>query len=65
MPIIIAAAIWDPHWQGCHVCLHSDNMAMVSVLDKKATRGVRMAQLLHTLFSMQPSLNFTFHPSTY
>ena len=50
VPIIIAAAIWDPHWQACHVCFHSNNMAMVSVLDKKATSRVRMTQLHHTLF---------------
>ena len=50
VPIIIAAAIWDPHWQACHVCFHSNNMAMVSVLDKKATSRVRMTQLHRTLF---------------
>ena len=32
VPIVIAAAIWGSHWQGCHVCFHSNNMAVVLVL---------------------------------
>ena len=65
MLIVIAAAIWGLHWQGCHVCFHSDNKAVVSVLVKRAAKDACMNHLLRTLFSMRPSTSFTFRQSTY
>ena len=50
VPIVIATAIWGPHWQGCHVCFHSDNMAVVSELVKRAAKDACMDHLLRTLF---------------
>ena len=38
VPVVMAAAVWGHQWQGCHVCFHSDNMAVVSVLVKRAAK---------------------------
>ena len=47
-------------WQGCHVCFHSDNMAVVSVLVKRATKDARMNHLLRTLFFYTAIYKFHF-----
>ena len=33
VPVVIAAALWGRHWTSEHVCFHSDNMAVVSILN--------------------------------
>ena len=38
VPVVMAAAVWGHQWQGCHVCFHSDNMAVVSVLVNRAAK---------------------------
>ena len=60
VPIVTAAAIWGPHWQGCHVCFHSDNNAVVSVLVKRAAKDACMNHLLRTLFFYAAIYNFHF-----
>ena len=32
VPIVVAAAIWGPHWSGSHVLFHCDNEAVVTVI---------------------------------
>ena len=46
VPVVVAAALWGSRWGGQHVCFHSDNMAVVSVL---TTGTARSAPLMHLL----------------
>ena len=32
VPVVVATAVWGQYWIGQHVCFHSDNMGVVSVL---------------------------------
>ena len=62
VPVVMAAAVWGHQWQGCHVCFHSDNMAVVSVLVNRAAKDERMNHLLCTLFFY--AAYYKFHFST-
>ena len=35
VPVTMAAALWGPQWSGKHICFHSDNMAVVAVLQRR------------------------------
>ena len=39
VPIVVAAAIWGPHWSGCHVCFRCDNDAVVTVIQNRSAHG--------------------------
>ena len=60
VPIVIAVAILGPHWQGCQVCFHSEKMAVVSPLVKRATKDACMNHLLCTLFFYAAIYKFHF-----
>ena len=38
VPVVVAAALWGRLWEGCHICFHSDNMAVVAVLNKRTAK---------------------------
>ena len=46
VPIVIAAALWGKYWQGKHIHFHSDNMAVVAILN---SRTAKTPQLMHLL----------------
>ena len=46
VPIIAAAAIWGGHWHRQHICFHSDNMAVVSILQNRTARDELALHLL-------------------
>ena len=50
LPIVVAAAMWGASWQGAHVCFHSDNMAVVMVINKHLAKDVSTIHLLRCLF---------------
>ena len=58
VPFVMAAAVWGHQWQGCHVCFHSDNMAVVSVLVNWVAKDERMNHMLRTLFFHDLNLSF-------
>ena len=60
VPVVIAAAVWGHQWQGCHVCFHSDNMAVDSVLVNQAAKDELMNHLLCTLFFYVAYYKFCF-----
>ena len=37
VPVVVAAALWGEKWLQRHVCTHSDNMAVVSVIKSVTT----------------------------
>ena len=60
VPVVMAAAVWGHQWQGCHVCFHSDSMAVVSMLVNQATKDELMNHLLCTLFFYAAYYKFHF-----
>lgn len=61
VPVAIAAALWGPYWSGKHVCFHSDNMAVVAVLQQRSAKSPPLAHLLRciALFSAYHSFHFS------
>ena len=49
VPIVMAAATWGPQWNGQRVCFHSDNMAVVAVINCNSTREPSMMHSLGCL----------------
>ena len=50
VPIVVAAALWGRLWEGCHICFHSDNMAVVAVLNKRTAKDPLLLHLLRCLY---------------
>ena len=50
VPIVVAAALWGRLWEGCHICLHSDNMAVVAVLNKRTAKDPLLLHFLRCLY---------------
>ena len=46
VPVVVAAALWGGLWQGHHIRFHSDNMAVVSILNMKTSKAPQLMQLL-------------------
>ena len=53
VPVAIAAGLWGPQWSGKHICFHSDNMAVVAVLQRRSAKYPPLMHLLRcvSLFS--------------
>ena len=48
--LVPAAALWGRHWTSEHVCFHSDNMAVVSILaSRTAKKKKKKTLLMHLL----------------
>ena len=54
-PIIIAAILWGHEWSGKSILIHSDNTAVVEILNKGRSRSLAIMQFLRrlTLFLAQ------------
>ena len=50
VPIVVAAAIWGRRWYRVHVCFHSDNMAVVSILRNRSARNEIALHLLRCFY---------------
>ena len=46
VPVVVAAALWGGLWRGKHICFHSDNMAVVSILSTKTAKSPHLMHLL-------------------
>ena len=53
MSVAIAAGLWGPQWSGKHICFHSDNMAVVAMLQRRSAKPPPLMHLLRcvSLFS--------------
>ena len=49
VPIVVAVAIWGPHWPSCHIHVRSDNMAVVAILKTRSSRDDCVMHLLRCL----------------
>ena len=61
VPVTIAAAMWGPQWSGKRICFHSDNMAVVAVLQRRSAKSPPLVHLLRcmALFSAYYGFYFT------
>ena len=50
VPVVVVAALWGSSWAGHHVCFHSDNMAVVTILNKHTAKDHLLNNLLRCLF---------------
>ena len=48
-PVVIAAAIWGPHWKGKSIRVLSDNTAAVAAINNQSSRVQEMGHLLRCL----------------
>ena len=62
VPVAIAAGLWGPQWSGKHICFHSDNMAVVAVLQRRSAKSPPPMHLLRCLSLF--SAFYCFHLST-
>ena len=61
LPIVLAAALWGPMWQGRAVCFRCDNAAIVHVLHTSKSHEPLVMQLLRGLhlFAMEHTFHFS------
>ena len=60
LAIMLAAAAWGKHWQGCFVLFESDNNAVVCNINSGSSRHAHMVQLLHILHLIAAHHKFTY-----
>jgi hypothetical protein len=61
VPVVVAAALWGPAWSGMHIQFHSDNMAMVAVLNTRTAKTPLLMHLLRcfSFYCAQYGIHFT------
>ena len=50
VPVFVADALWKDKWNRKHICFHSDNMAVVSILKPRTSTSVLSMHSLRCLF---------------
>ena len=61
VPVILACAVWGEQWASQHVQVHSDNMAVVSIIRAKSSKDRKAMHLLRCLhfFTAKHDLTLT------
>ena len=49
IPVVVAAMLWGDNWHGKLVCFHSDNEAVVSILNNGHTQDAALTHLMQCL----------------
>ena len=60
VPIVVAAALWGPHWTRKHICFRSDNMAVVDLLKSCTSREQLLMHMLRCLAFYSAYYRFEF-----
>ena len=50
VPLVAAAALWGRLWHRTRVCFHSDNMAVVAMLQNRSARGEKARHLMRCFY---------------
>ena len=58
-PVILAAGTWGYHWAGKTILCHSDNEAVVKVINTGSCKEPHLAHMMRCLFFVEAKLNFT------
>ena len=59
LPVVLAAGTWGYNWVGKTILCHSDNEAVVSVINTGSCREPHLAHMMRCLFFIEAKLNFT------
>ena len=60
IPVVIAAMVWGKTWQGLSICFHSDNTAVVALLNSGSVRDDSLMHLMRCLSFVAAKFNFIF-----
>ena len=60
VPIVVSALLWGCDWAGQHVCFHTDNEAVVAIIQKLSAKYPLLIQLLRCLFFYSSIFRFQF-----
>ena len=60
VPVVMAAALWGRQWACSHICFHMDNLAVVSILNKRSAKDPLLSHLLRCLFFFSAFYKFHF-----
>ena len=60
LPIVLVAILWGPHWAGIHMLFHTDNLAVVQVVQNLNVVDPLLCNLLRCLYFYFAHYHFTF-----
>ena len=60
VPIVMAAAMWGRSWHRRRVFFHSDNMAVVAVIQRKSAKHPLLLHLLRCLYFYAAYFQFSY-----
>jgi hypothetical protein len=63
VPVVAAAVVWGTSWQGLSVRFHSDNSAVVALLNSGSVQDVCLMHLMRCLAFLAARCNFIFSSS--
>ena len=63
VPIVVAAVLWGPAWNNSHIRFHSDNEAVVTVIQKRHAKHPVLTHLLRGLYFCSSVYLFHFSAS--
>jgi len=58
IPVVVAAVVWDKQWKGLDVKCHSDNQAVVAVMQTRTSRDPNIMHLLRCLSFVEARFEF-------
>ena len=65
IPVVIAAVVWGNQWKGLDVECHSDNQAVVAVMQTRTSRDPNIMHLLRCLSFVEARFEFYFPQSIF
>ncbi len=59
LPVVLATGTWGHYWAGKTILCHSDNEAVVNVINTGSCKEPHLAHMMRCLFFIEAKLNFT------
>ena len=59
LPVVLAAGTWGHYWSGKTILCHSDNEAVVNVINTGSCKEPHLAHMMRCLFFIEATLHFT------
>ena len=63
LPVVLAAAVWRSVWIGHHILLHTDNLAVVTVIQNLNVKDNLLYHLMRCIYFYAAHFNFKFSAS--
>ena len=65
IPVVMAAIVWGHRWQGLSVCFHTDNTAVIALINQGSARDSSLMHLMRCLSFVSAKFNFIFSSLPY